>query len=324
MPEGLRGGVGARAMRARSAALAPAASASPASAARSTAPRLECRSSRPCAELGHLGDAAGDGDARHRMARADISACRRRNRPCRSAPSPAGRAAAAPPPPRSRRSRRRHGASPAARATSMPRWIECDPGGAGIRDHDPGGAQDRQAADDAEPAVQRALGAAPRRRGRRSRPRHRRPPSRRGDLGDRGADHLARHRIDGGLAGRQRQAGPRHGADARAGPEGDAAARARRAARVARTSAPWVTSGSSPASLTTPALAQPASRRVSASAKAARCAARQRDLDRVGKLAGRAAPRRPPWRRRWRRRRWSSRGAAVEPAWLSPRSWACL
>ena len=39
---------------------------------------------------------------------------------------------------------------------------------------------------------------------------------------------------------------------------------------VARTSAPWVTSGSSPASLTTPAMAAPCSRRSTASAKAGR------------------------------------------------------
>ncbi len=55
-------------MRSRSAAEPPAASASSASVARSTAPRLECRSVQALRELGHLGDAAGDGDARHRMA----------------------------------------------------------------------------------------------------------------------------------------------------------------------------------------------------------------------------------------------------------------
>ena len=38
-------------------------------------------------------------------------------------------------------------------------------------------------------------------------------------------DHLARHRIDGGLARRDRQPRPRHGADAFAGAEDDAAAR---------------------------------------------------------------------------------------------------
>ena len=42
----------------------------------------------------------------------------------------------------------------------MPRWIECNPGRAGIRHHDAGGAEDRQAADDAEPAVER-LGGQP-------------------------------------------------------------------------------------------------------------------------------------------------------------------
>ena len=45
-----------------------------------------------------------------------------------------------------------------------------------------------------------------------------------GRLGDCLGDHLARHRIDRRLAGRDRQAGPRHRADAGAGLEGDAGA----------------------------------------------------------------------------------------------------
>lgn len=45
-----------------------------------------------------------------------------------------------------------------------------------------------------------------------------------GDLGDRRAHHLTRHRVDGGFAGRQRQSRSRHGADAVAGAELDAAA----------------------------------------------------------------------------------------------------
>ena len=49
--------------------------------------------------------------------------------------------------------------------------------------------------------------------------------------------------------------GPRHRADARAGAEHDAGARRGRAAPSLTISAPCVTSGSSPASLTTPAVA---------------------------------------------------------------------
>ncbi len=46
---------------------------------------------------------------------------------------------------------------------------------------------------------------------------------RRGDFGDGRAHHLPRHRIDGGLARRERKAGPRDRADAFAGAEDDAA-----------------------------------------------------------------------------------------------------
>ena len=80
-----------------------------------------------------------------------------------------------------------------------------DPGRTGIGHDDAGGAEDRQAADDAETAVERlrrkrfaagngnldldvnldAGGAA----------------GRGGDLGDGVVDHAARHRIDGRLAG---------------------------------------------------------------------------------------------------------------------------
>ena len=85
---------------------------------------------------------------------------------------------------------------------------------------------------------------------------------------------------------------------------------------VATIKAPWVTSGSSPASLITPALAEPASRRVSASAKATvRRAARSPRPDR--EIRRSAAPHRRPWPRPWRRRRWSSPGAADDPvSWL--------
>ena len=100
-----------------------------------------------------------------------------------------------------------------------------DPGRARIRHDDAGGAEDRQAADDAEPAVERfcrqrfaagnrnldlGVGGA---------------AGRGGDFGDGVADHAPRHRIDGGLARRHRQAGPRHRADAFAGAKRHAGAR---------------------------------------------------------------------------------------------------
>ncbi len=97
-----------------------------------------------------------------------------------------------------------------------------DPGGAGKRNDDAGGAEDRQAADDAEARVQRALrqGLAigdgdfhdqvgivvP------------------GRLGQGGADHLAWDGVDGGFARRDRQAGPCDRADAGTGAEQDAGA----------------------------------------------------------------------------------------------------
>ena len=90
----------------------------------------------------------------------------------------------------------------------------------------------------------------------------------------------ARHRVDRGLAGRQRQAGPGHGADALAGAEDHARRRRAAAARVAITSAPWVTSGSSPASLTTPAARIPR----------AMLLHRQRESRRAGRRAARSPP----------------------------------
>ena len=74
-----------------------------------------------------------------------------------------------------------------------------------------------------------------------------------GDPGDRRAHHFARRRA--GWRARRPRAGDRqkrHGADALAGTEGHA--RPDSPSRtVESTSAPWVTSGSSPASWTTPA-----------------------------------------------------------------------
>ncbi len=94
-----------------------------------------------------------------------------------------------------------------------------DPGRAGIGDHHAGGAEDRDAAENAEAPVQRLQ-------------RHRLAVRHRdldldigriaGRLGDCFGNHPARHRIDRRLAGRDRQAGPRHRSDAGSGLEGDA------------------------------------------------------------------------------------------------------
>ena len=95
------------------------------------------------------------------------------------------------------------------------------------------------------------------------------------------------------------------------------------------TSAPWVTSGSSPASLTMPASAQVGARGARGrSAKTGRSAAGQRDLDVSGAVArssaGSQAARAPPPRRRL----WSSRvgvagkGASIMGQRLSRRAFA--
>ena len=74
---------------------------------------------------------------------------------------------------------------------------------------------------------------------------------------------------------------------------------------VASTVAPWVTSGSSPASLTTPA--RPSRRPASASERGnpGRCPRAAASPPGRESLRPRAPGRRPGWRR-WRRRRWSS------------------
>ena len=110
-----------------------------------------------------------------------------------------------------------------------------DPGRAGIGHDDAGGAEDRQAADDAEPAVEGLLrqGLAARDRDLDARRRRARLSERRG-FGDGVAHHLARHGIDRGLARRQ-PAGPARVTVPTPSPgaKGDAGCRARRRARVA-------------------------------------------------------------------------------------------
>ena len=65
--KGFGNGVGAHGSRLASSADAPASGATAASASRSAAPRLECRSSMPCASLVILATPPAIGHARHRM-----------------------------------------------------------------------------------------------------------------------------------------------------------------------------------------------------------------------------------------------------------------
>lgn len=80
---------------------------------------------------------------------------------------------------------------------------------------------------------------------------------------------------------------------------------------VAIISAPWVTSGSSPASLMTPAAHSPVPNASQASAKAGVSPPGRRMVTGSGTLRS-AGRYRPPWRRPWRRRRSSSLGEEVD------------
>ena len=181
-------------------------------------------------ELGHFRRAAGDGDARDRMraqifqqAADEIAHVDQRvvGQPIELADGPLGRVAG-----------RRADMLEAARARHVHAAMDrVNPGRARIGHDDAGGAEDRQAADDAEPPVGGAQGDF-------LSARHRdfdhgvgADAEPLGDFGEIGADHRARRRIDGGLAGRQRQAGPGHRADALAGLENDPRARRRQAHR---------------------------------------------------------------------------------------------
>ena len=172
-------------------------------------------------ELGHLAEAAGDGHPRHRMitqifqhAADEIAHVDQRN--VRQAVKLLHRSFGI-------------GASAAGNVgkTGGARDIDTamdrvNPRRAGIRHDDPGRAEDRQAADNAEAPVERfrrqfhaagngdldlGVGCA----------------SGRGcNFGDGVVDHAARHRVDGRLARRKRKARPRHRADALTGSEGHA------------------------------------------------------------------------------------------------------
>ena len=175
-------------------------------------------------KLGDLGDAAGDGDARHRMhaqifehAADKVAHVDQRN---------LGQIVEL----LHRGFRTRAGGAGDVGETGGARDIDAavnrvDPRRARIRHDDPGGAEDRQPADDAEPSVESfcrqrfaagngdldlGVGGA---------------SGRGGDFGDGITDHAPRYRIDGGLARRDRKAGPRHRADALARAKGHAVAR---------------------------------------------------------------------------------------------------
>ena len=189
------------------------------------APRMQVE--QALGELGHLADAAGDGDARHGVraqifehAADEIAHVDQRGfgKVVQLLHGGLGSRAG-----RSGDMRKARGAGDVDAAMDR-----MDPGRAGIGHDDAGGAEDRQSADDAEPPVE-GLGGQ-------------RLAAGNGDLdldvagiavggrnlGNGIAQHLARHGVDGGLARRNGKARPRHRAHAFAGTEADAASRARR------------------------------------------------------------------------------------------------
>ncbi len=169
-------------------------------------------------ELGHLGDAAGNGYLRHRMAADifqhaadEIAHVDQRDigevmiglrRLFGRIAGGAGNVIEA--------GRARH-------IDAAPDGM--DPGRARIRNDDPRRAEDRYSADNAEPAVERLLGDLLT-VGHRNL--HLEIGALAGNLCYRLRNHLPRHRVDRGFAGWQRQTGPRHRTDARSGLEGDA------------------------------------------------------------------------------------------------------
>ena len=192
-----------------------------------------------------------------------------------------------------------------------------DPGRAGIGHDDAGGAEDRQAADDAEPAVERSLGDLLRRRESRSRPR-RRPPRRRARRLRRSPPRIIRRGAGlmagspGGSGSPGRVTVPTPGAGAKRD--------ARMPARRARTSRDHQRAmghvGIVARVLDDPGRArnpEPCSRQ--ASAKDGRSPRGQGHLDRIRKFAGqkrRIGRLAPPRRRRCR---WSSPGGAGDRVW---------
>ena len=143
-----------------------------------------------------------------------------------------------------------------------------DPGRAAERHDHAGRAENGEATHDAETRIERLFRdrLTPGNRDRDDRVGA--GPALGGKFGDRLGDHRPRHRIDRRLAHRQREPGPGDRADPLAGTKQDAGTGAARSTR-ARTRQPWVTSGSSPASLTIPAVAQPSCRAASATGRVA-------------------------------------------------------
>ena len=114
---------------------------------------------------------------------------------------------------------------PAARATSMPRWMECDPSRAGVGDDDACGAEDGEPAEDAEARVPGLLSECLAARDRDLDHHVAAAVMLARHLGDGLAHHLAGLGVDGGLAGRKRKARLGHGPDTLARAKDNPAAR---------------------------------------------------------------------------------------------------
>ena len=246
------------------------------------APRMEI--GEALRQLGHLGNAAGDGDARHRMAAhifehsadeiSHVDQCDLRqavkflNRGFRTA---AGRTGD-------------------VREAGGARHIDAamngvDPRRARIGHDDARRAEDRQAADDAETAVQRLRRQFHAARNRNFHVGVGGAAGHRRDFRDGVTDHTARHRIDGGLSGRQRQTGPRDGADALAGAKRDACTRradAHRRHDQRTMSHIGIVAGILDHARSRGGSVHPRH----GEREAGMFAARQRHLDRIGKIAG--------------------------------------
>src|SRR6185437_7984115 len=178
---------------------------------------------QPLGELGHLADAAGNGHPRHRMAAQIFQHAA--DEVAHVDQGYLGEAAHSLHRPLGLRTRRASDMREPRRARDVDSAPDrLDPGRAGIRNDDSRGAEDREATNDTEPAVHRLGG-------------QRLPAWNgdldldiawitvcRGDLGNRRAYHLPRHRVDGGLARRHRESRTRDCADAFAGAEANPAA----------------------------------------------------------------------------------------------------
>ena len=134
-------------------------------------------------------------------------------------------------------------------------------------------------------------------------------PCARRDLRDGLAQHLARHGIDGRLAGRNGKAGPRHHADAFAGTEAHAAS-GRGAANRGEDQRAVGDVGIVAGVLDHAGRRRAIAHRCGGEREGRMLPARQGHLDRIGKFPGQKRRDRPPWRPPWRRCRWSSHSGA--------------